>query len=79
MKLSKEKYQELVNELDYLTTTRRAEIAEELEYAKSLGDLSENAEYHEARDNQAKSEQRIAELQTILKDVEVLFHMKWVV
>jgi transcription elongation factor GreA len=72
MKLSKEKYQELVNELDYLTTTRRAEIAEELEYAKSLGDLSENAEYHEARDNQAKSEQRIAELQTILKDVEVL-------
>lgn len=72
MKLSKEKYQELVNELDYLSTTRRAEIAEELEYAKSLGDLSENAEYHEARDNQAKSEQRILELQAILKDAEVL-------
>ncbi len=72
MKLSKEKYQELVNELDYLSTTRRAEIAEELEYAKSLGDLSENAEYHEARDNQAKTEKRIVELQAILKDAEML-------
>ena len=43
-----------------------------LEYAKSLGDLSENAEYHEARDNQAKIESRIAEIEMILKSAVVI-------
>ncbi|MFC1720853.1 transcription elongation factor GreA [Patescibacteria group bacterium] len=70
--LSKEKYKELSNELDFLTTTRRKEIAEKLEYAKSLGDLSENAEYQEARDDQAATEKRIAELELLLKNVEVV-------
>jgi transcription elongation factor GreA len=76
MLLSKEKLEELKNELAYLKTTRRKEIADELEYAKSLGDLSENAEYHEARDNQAKTEKRILELEAIVKDAKVMTHVK---
>ncbi|NTV44768.1 MAG: transcription elongation factor GreA [Candidatus Yonathbacteria bacterium] len=76
MLLSKEKLEELKNELSYLKTTRRKEIADELEYAKSLGDLSENAEYHEARDNQAKIEKRIVELEAIIKDAQIITHTK---
>ncbi len=70
--LSKEKYKELSDELDFLTTTKRKEIAKKLEYAKSLGDLSENAEYQEARDDQAGIEKRIMELEALLKNVEVV-------
>ena len=70
--VSKQKYKELGNELDYLKTTRRKEIAEKLEYAKSLGDLSENAEYHEARDDQAGTEKRILELEDILKHAQMV-------
>jgi transcription elongation factor GreA len=70
--LSKEKYDELVKELDMLRTVKRKEIAEQLEFAKSLGDLSENAEYHEARDNQAKIEDRIMTLESLLKNVQFL-------
>ena len=47
-------------------------MAEDLEYAKSLGDLSENAEYHEAREAQAKVEDRISKLENILKVVEIV-------
>jgi len=70
--VSKEKYKELGKELEYLKTTRRKEIAEKLEYAKSLGDLSENAEYHEAREDQAGTEKRILELEEILKYAQVV-------
>lgn len=70
--LSQEKYEELKQELSYLKTEERKKIAENLEYAKSLGDLSENAEYHEARDKQADVEDRIAELEEILKNVEII-------
>lgn len=65
--LTQEKFEELSKELDFLKNTRRKEIAESLEYAKSLGDISENAEYHEARDLQANLEDRIAKLEDILK------------
>jgi transcription elongation factor GreA len=65
--LSQEKYDELVKELDHLKTVRRQEVAEELEYARSLGDLSENAEYQEARDEQGKVEDRIAKIESIMK------------
>lgn len=74
--LSKEKHTELHNELDFLQTTRRQEIAEQLETAKSFGDLSENAEYHEARAAQANLEQRIYELDAMLKNVEIVEHHK---
>lgn len=65
--LTKEKFDELSIELDQLKKVRRKEIAENLEYAKSLGDLSENAEYHEAREAQANLEDRIAKLEAMLK------------
>ena len=70
--LSQEKYEELKRELAYLKTDERKKIAESLEYAKSLGDLSENAEYQEARDNQADVEDRINELEGILKGVQII-------
>lgn len=70
--LTQEKYDELKEELNYLTTVRRKEIAESLEYARSLGDLSENAEYSEARDLQAATEERIRRLQSILASAQIL-------
>lgn len=70
--LSKEKFEELKEELERLKTTRRKEVAEKLEFAKSLGDLSENAEYHEARDEQAKLEERIMEIEGTLKIAEIV-------
>ncbi|MEK9167905.1 MAG: transcription elongation factor GreA [Patescibacteria group bacterium] len=70
--LSKQKHKELTSELTNLKTARRKEVAEKLEYAKSLGDLSENAEYHEAREDQANVEKRILEIETTLKNAEVV-------
>jgi transcription elongation factor GreA len=59
--LTQEKFNELTNELNNLKTVKRKETADKLEYARSLGDLSENAEYDKARDDQAQLEDRIAE------------------
>lgn len=72
--LSKEKYKELEEELELLRTAKRKEVAEKLEFAKSLGDLSENAEYQEARDEQANLEDRIMNLEAILKSAEIVAH-----
>lgn len=72
--LSKEKFEDLKRELLNLQTNRRKEIAEQLEHAKSLGDLSENAEYHEAREIQAKNESRILEIEDTLKKALILKH-----
>jgi len=72
--LTQEKYDEFVRELDNLKRVRRKEVAEALLYAKSLGDLSENAEYHEARDNQAMVEDRISHLESILKTAKIVSH-----
>ena len=69
--LTLEKKTELEAELNQLKTVRRKEIADALEYAKSLGDLSENAEYHQAREDQANCEDRIAHLEQILKNAVV--------
>ncbi|MBU3668595.1 MAG: transcription elongation factor GreA [Candidatus Taylorbacteria bacterium] len=70
--LSKEKFEQLKAELEDLKTNKRKEIADKLEYAKGLGDLSENAEYHEAREAQAALEDRISQLETILPNVEIV-------
>ncbi len=70
--LTQEKHNELTKELAVLVHTKRKEIAEHLEYAKSLGDLSENAEYHEARDAQANIEDRIAKIEMILKSAVIM-------
>lgn len=70
--LTKEKIKELKAELEHLRVVKRQEIAESLEYAKSLGDLKENSEYHQAREDQANTEERIVKIETILSNAEVL-------
>ncbi len=74
--LSKEKFDELTTELDHLKTVRRREIAEQLEYARSLGDLSENAEYEEARNLQAATEDRIRIIEETLSRARIIEHTK---
>ncbi len=74
--ISQEKFEELTKELDELRTTRRREVAEQLEYARSLGDLSENAEYQEAREMQAAVEERIGKLESILKSAKIVKNSK---
>ncbi len=74
--LTQEKFEELKNELEHLKTTKRKEIAENLEYARSLGDLSENAEYQEAREMQAVTEDRINQLENLLKNPKIVAHKK---
>ncbi|MEA2112370.1 MAG: transcription elongation factor GreA [Patescibacteria group bacterium] len=75
--LTKEKYRELVDELDWLQTGRRKEVADELREATSLGDLSENAEYHQAREDQAGVEKRIKELEVIIKNAVIVKQSKF--
>lgn len=70
--ITQEGYNKLKEELDLLSTVRRKEIAERIERAKELGDLSENAEYSEAKDAQSLNEGRILELISILKHVTVV-------
>ena len=74
--LTPEKFEELKKELDHLKTVRRKEVAESLEYARSLGDLSENAEYQEARDMQAAIEERIGYLEKTIKEAKIVSHEK---
>ena len=74
--LSKEKFDELTAELEHLKTVRRREIAEQLEYARSLGDLSENAEYEEARNLQAATEDRIRVIEEQLSHARIIEHPK---
>ncbi|OGG89341.1 transcription elongation factor GreA [Candidatus Kaiserbacteria bacterium RIFOXYD1_FULL_42_15] len=70
--LTAEKFNELKKELDHLKTVRRKEVAESLEYARSLGDLSENAEYQEARDMQTAIEERIGHLEKVIKEAKIV-------
>lgn len=70
--ITREGYNKLKEELDFLSTAKRKEIAERIERAKELGDLSENAEYSEAKDAQALNEGRILELAGILKNVTIV-------
>ncbi len=70
--LTKEKFDEFTKELAELKGVRRKEVAESLEYAKALGDLKENAEYHEARNIQGALEDRIAKLEDLLKHATIV-------
>lgn len=72
--ISQEGYDKLKDELTLLTTVKRKDIAERIERAKELGDLSENAEYSEAKDAQALNEGRVLELTNTLKNVTVVQH-----
>ena len=70
--ITQDGYNKLKEEHDYLSVVKRKEIAERIERAKELGDLSENAEYSEAKDAQALNEGRIMELSGILKNVTIV-------
>jgi transcription elongation factor GreA len=70
--LTTEKFKELEKELEILKTVKRKEVATNLEYARSLGDLSENAEYQEARELQATIEDRISTIENTLKTAEIV-------
>ncbi len=65
-KMSQTRYQELQDELTYLKTVREKEVAELIKEARGFGDLSENSEYDEAKNEQGKLYSRIAELEDIL-------------
>ena len=62
----------LQDELEYLKTKKRQEVKENIKVARSFGDLSENSEYDEAKNEQAKTEGRILELEEMLKNVKVV-------
>ncbi|MBR2370674.1 MAG: transcription elongation factor GreA [Clostridia bacterium] len=69
---SQEGYDKIVEELNYLKTTRRQEILNDIATARGFGDLSENAEYDEARTEQAKVEARIIELEAIIENAIIV-------
>lgn len=71
-KMSQERYDELKKELDYSKTTRADEIAELIKEARGFGDLSENSEYDEAKNEQGKLYSRMAELEEILSNYVVI-------
>ena len=71
-KLTRERLKELEEELNYLKTTREKEVAEQIKEARSFGDLSENSEYDEAKNEQAKLYGRIAEVENILSHAVVI-------
>ena len=62
----------LEDELDFLKTNARADVAEKIKVARGFGDLSENSEYDEAKNEQAKIEARITDLEVMLKSVKVI-------
>jgi len=70
--LSKDKYEELKIELERLKKEVRKEVAERLKRAKEYGDLSENAEYSEAKEEQARVESRIFELKDVLRNASII-------
>ena len=70
--VSKAGYAKLQEDLEYLVTVRRSEVAQKLKEARSFGDLSENAEYDEAKNDQAILEARINELEYIIANANVV-------
>ncbi len=72
IRMSREGYEELEKKLNYAVTVRRAEIAEKLKEARSFGDLSENAEYDEAKNEQAILEGEIQTMQMTLENADVV-------
>ena len=70
-KYTKEGYQKLVEEYEFLTKVKREEVKKAIAEARSFGDLSENSEYDEARNEQAKVESRIKELEELIQNAEI--------
>ena len=71
-----EGYQKLVDEREYLIKTRREEVKNDIAVARSFGDLSENSEYDEARNEQAKVEARIKELDELIENAVIIDESK---
>ena len=70
--LTQEGYDKLEEELNFLKTVKRTEIAERIKTARGFGDLSENAEYDEAKSAQAENEQAIAELEGKIRNAKII-------
>ena len=70
--LTQEGYDKLEQELNYLKTEKRTEIAERIKTARGFGDLSENSEYDEAKSAQSENEQKISELETKIRNAKVI-------
>ncbi len=70
--LTQEGYNNIEKELEYLSTEKRAEIAERIKIALGFGDLSENSEYDEAKNAQAANETKIAELENKLRYAKII-------
>jgi transcription elongation factor GreA len=73
--LTEEGLKEKQEKLDYLKTVRRAEISEQIKEARAFGDLSENAEYDEAKNEQARVENEIAQLEKLLRNAVIVDDM----
>lgn len=76
IRLTDDGLKKLQEELENLKTNGRAEIAEKIKVARGYGDLSENSEYDEAKNEQAKIEARIIEIESMLKNVEIIADVK---
>lgn len=76
IKITDEGLKKLEEELETLKTEGRADIAEKIKVARGYGDLSENSEYDEAKNEQAKLEARIVEIEAMLKNVEIIEDIK---
>jgi len=72
MYITKEKLKDLKKELAYLKNEKRLEIAARIQEAKDLGDLSENAEYSEAKEQYNLNQKKISDLEAIINDAEVI-------
>ena len=72
VKLTAEGLEKLEQELDYLKTTKRKEVAEKIKTARAFGDLSENSEYDEAKAEQVEVEERIKTIENMLKNIELI-------
>ena len=70
--LTREGYNAKLEELNYLRTVKRPEIAEQIKEARAFGDISENAEYDAAKNEQAEIEQKIGELESLMKNAKII-------
>lgn len=70
--LTKEKLEKLEDELEYLKTKKRPEMAEKIKIARSFGDLSENADYDEAKNEQGEVESRIMKIEDMIRNAKTI-------
>lgn len=76
IRMSEERFQSLKDELNYLQTVREKEVSELIKEARSFGDLSENSEYDEAKNEQGMLYSKIAEIKNLLDNAEIIEHSR---